>query len=97
MNLEFQRVAIVNRGEAAMRFIRAVREYNYEHGTALRTIALFTDPDRNAMFVREADEMVCLGSAQALDLNTGQFKSRYVDYQSLAQALTSARAEAVWV
>ncbi|HZS95261.1 MAG TPA: carboxyl transferase domain-containing protein [Terriglobales bacterium] len=97
MNLEFQRVAIVNRGEAAMRFIRAVREYNYEHGTTFRTIALFTDPDRNAMFVREADERVCLGSAQALDLNTGQFKSRYVDYESLAQALTSARAEAVWV
>jgi acetyl/propionyl-CoA carboxylase alpha subunit/acetyl-CoA carboxylase carboxyltransferase component len=97
MNHEFQRVAIVNRGEAAMRFIHAAREFNREHGTALRTIALFTDPDRSAMFVREADETVCLGSAQALDLNTGQFKSRYVDYESLARALTSTRAEAVWV
>jgi acetyl/propionyl-CoA carboxylase alpha subunit/acetyl-CoA carboxylase carboxyltransferase component len=96
MNHEFQRVAIVNRGEPAMRFIHAVREFNYEHGTAIRTIALFTDPDRNAMFVREADETVWLGSTQALDLNTGQFKSRYVDYESLARALTSARADAVW-
>ena len=51
-----ERVAIVNRGEAAMRFIHAAREFNHEHGTSLRTIALFTDPDRNAMFVREADE-----------------------------------------
>jgi len=46
MNHEFQRVAIVNRGEAAMRFIHAVREFNHEHGTTIRTIALFTDPDR---------------------------------------------------
>jgi len=97
MNQEFERVAIVNRGEAAMRFIHAAREFNHEHGTALRTIALFTDPDRNAMFVREADEAVCIGSARALDLNTGQFKTRYVDYESLARALTSARADAVWV
>ncbi len=97
MNREFQRVAIVNRGEAAMRFIHAAREFNHEHGTSLRAIALFTEPDRHSMFVREADEAVCLGSAQALDLNTAQFKTRYVDYESLAQALTSARADAVWV
>jgi acetyl/propionyl-CoA carboxylase alpha subunit/acetyl-CoA carboxylase carboxyltransferase component len=97
MNREFERVAIVNRGEAAMRFIHAAREFNHEHATSLRTIAFFTEPDRHSMFVREADETLCLGSAQTLDLNSGQFKSRYVDYESLAQALTSARADAVWV
>lgn len=97
MKREFERVAIVNRGEAAMRFIHAAREFSHEHGTSLRTIALFTEPDRHSMFVREADEKCCLGSAQALDLNTGQFKSTYVDYESLAKSLTSARAEAVWV
>ena len=70
MNHEFQRVAIVNRGEAAMRFIHAVREFNQEHGTGLRTIALFTEPDRHAMFVREADEAVSLGPAQVLDPST---------------------------
>ena len=58
MSYEFQRVAIVNRGEAAMRFIHAVREFNQEQGTSLRTIGLFTEPDRHAMFVREADEAV---------------------------------------
>ena len=52
---EFQRVAIVNRGEAAMRFIHAAREFNQEHSAGLCTIALYTDPDRHAMFVREAD------------------------------------------
>ena len=67
MNLEFQRVAIVNRGEAAMRFIHAAHEFNQQHGTGLRTIALFTEPDRHAMFVREADEVVLLGPAQTFD------------------------------
>ena len=94
---EFQRVAIVNRGEAAMRFVQAAREFNQEHGTELRAIALFTEPDRHAMFVREADEAVCLGPAQVLDPNTHQLKSSYVDYGTLERALTSARADAVWV
>ncbi len=97
MNIEFQRVAIVNRGEAAMRFIHAAREFNHEHGTALRTIAIFTEPDRHAMFVREADEAVCLGPAQVLDQNTHQSKSSYVDYGRLEQALATAHADAVWV
>jgi acetyl/propionyl-CoA carboxylase alpha subunit/acetyl-CoA carboxylase carboxyltransferase component len=97
MKNEFQRVAIVNRGEAAMRFIHAVRDFNQENGTALRTIALFTDPDRHSMFVREADEAVCLGPAQILDPNTKQSKSSYVDYGRLERALAEARADAAWV
>src|SRR5579859_3647025 len=97
MNLEFQRVAIVNRGEAAMRFIHAAREFNLEHGTALRSIALFTEPERHAMFVREADEAVCLGPTRVLDENTQQWKSSYVDYACLQRALAAARADAVWV
>lgn len=97
MPQEFRRVAIVNRGEAAMRFIQAAREFNQEHGTELRTIALFTDPDRHAMFVREADEAVCLGPALVPDPDTLQLKSSYVDYARLERALGAARAEAVWV
>ena len=97
MEHEFQRVAIVNRGEAAMRFIHAARDFNQEHGTSLRTIALFTEPDRHSMFVREADEAVCLGPAQVVDPNTHQLKSSYVDYRRLERALATARADAVWV
>jgi len=97
MNHEFQRVAIVNRGEAAMRFIHAARDFNQEHGTSLRTIALFTEPDRRSMFVREADEAVFLGPAQVLDPTTQQPKSSYVDYGRLERALAVARADAVWV
>ena len=97
MEHDFQRVAIVNRGEAAMRFIHAARDFNHEHGTSLHTIALFTNPDRHSMFVREADEAVCLGPAQVVDPNTQQIKSSYVDYVRLEQALAAARADAVWV
>jgi acetyl/propionyl-CoA carboxylase alpha subunit/acetyl-CoA carboxylase carboxyltransferase component len=97
MNQDFQRIAIVNRGEAAMRFIHAAREFNHEHDASLRTIALFTDPERHAMFVREADEAVCLGPARVLDANTQQLKSSYVDYGCLQRALITAGAEAVWV
>jgi len=96
MNLEFQRVAIVNRGEPAMRFIHAAREFNQEFGTALRTIALFTEPDRQAMFVRQADEALCLGPAYVLDVNSQRPKCAYVDYSCLERALISTHAEAVW-
>jgi acetyl/propionyl-CoA carboxylase alpha subunit len=97
MQHEFQRVAIVNRGEAAMRFIHAAREFNQEYGASLCTIALYTEPDRHAMFVCEADEALSLGAALRKDPATGQSKSSYVDYDLLEQVLTKARAEAVWV
>lgn len=97
MERDFQRVAIVNRGEPAMRFIHAIREFNQEHGTSLRTIALFTEPDRRAMFVREADEAVSLGPAHVVDPDTRQSKCSYVDYGRLERRLAATRADAVWV
>src|ERR1700739_4522485 len=97
MSQDFQRIAIINRGDAPMRFIHAVREFNREHDAALRAIALFTDPDRHSMFVREADEAIALGAPQIIDPNTHRSKSSYVDYGRLERALTTARAEAVWV
>ena len=78
MEHEFQRVAIVNRGEAAMRFIHAVREFNQENGTSLCTIALSPSPTGSDV-VCEADEAVCLGAALAQDPDR-QSKSSYVDY-----------------
>ena len=97
MPREFQRVAIVNRGEAAVRFIHAVREFRQEQGVQLRTIALYTDPDCHAMFVREADEAVSIGAASFRDPDTHRAKSSYLDYRRLERALSSAKADAVWV
>jgi acetyl/propionyl-CoA carboxylase alpha subunit/acetyl-CoA carboxylase carboxyltransferase component len=93
----FRRLAIVNRGEPAMRCIRAVRELNEEHGNAIRTIALYTEPERRAMFAREADEAVLIGPAAFLDRRDGERKNGYLDYDALERALVAARADAAWV
>ena len=96
MSTDFRRVAIVNRGEPAMRFIHAVREYNLEHRSGIRVIALFTEPDRHARFVREADEAVDLGPSTYVDDADGLRRPAYLDYRVLERGLAEAQADAVW-
>ena len=84
----FSRIAIVNRGEAAMRLINAVRELAAETATPIETVALHTDVDRTATFVREADIAYDLGPASARP---------YLDLKALERALVETRADAAWV
>ncbi|MGC4954717.1 carboxyl transferase domain-containing protein [Actinomadura citrea] len=84
----FSRVAIVNRGEAAMRLIHAVRDIAAESGTRIETVALYTDVDRTATFVREADLAHDLGPASARP---------YLDLEVLERALVETGADAAWV
>ncbi|MEV8517928.1 carboxyl transferase domain-containing protein [Dactylosporangium sp. NPDC051484] len=85
----FSRIAIVNRGEAAMRLIHAVRELNAVPGAPpIETIALYTEAERTATFVREADDSYCLGPASARP---------YLDHGVLERALVETRADAAWV
>ncbi|MGC4892392.1 carboxyl transferase domain-containing protein [Micromonospora sp. DT31] len=84
----FTRVAIVNRGEAAMRLIHAVRELAAETGSRIETVALHTDVDRSATFVREADVAYDLGPASARP---------YLDLKVLERALVETGADAAWV
>ncbi|MFE3292642.1 carboxyl transferase domain-containing protein [Rhodococcus sp. NPDC059234] len=86
----FTRIAVVNRGEAAVRLIRAVRELNAEHDHAITTIALHTEAERRAMFVRQADEGVTLRPSTTA-------ATPYLDHAELERALIEARADAVWV
>src|SRR6187397_372226 len=89
----FSRIAIVNRGEPAMRLINAVREWNAERSDApLRTIALYAAVDRRSMYVREADEAVLIGPDDPDHMGS----SPYLDHDELARALKTCRAEAVW-
>jgi len=84
----FSRVAIVNRGEAAMRLIHAVRDLAAQTGERIETVALYTDSDRTAMFVREADIAYPLGPAS---------ERPYLDYARLERALVETGADAAWV
>lgn len=86
----FRRIAIVNRGEAAMRLIHAVRDLNAERGhpERIETVALFTEGERTAMFVREAD----------LSYNLGPASERpYINHGVLERALVETGADAAWV
>jgi acetyl/propionyl-CoA carboxylase alpha subunit/acetyl-CoA carboxylase carboxyltransferase component len=89
----FSRVAVVNRGEPAMRLINAVREWNAEGRPPLRVIAFYTAADQRATFVREADEAVLIGPA---DPGEAFAASPYLDYAELERALRVSRADAVW-
>ena len=92
----FQRVAIVNRGESAMRLINAVREWNAEGRPALRVIAVYTAADRRATFVREADEAVLIGPNPKSGADAAFAGSPYLDYAELERPLRACRADAVW-
>ncbi|MDR6863863.1 carboxyl transferase domain-containing protein [Phycicoccus sp. 3266] len=87
----FSRIAIVNRGEAAMRLIHAVRDLNAQAGDGghrIETVALHTEGEKRAMFVREADAAYDLGPAA---------NRPYLDYAVLERALRETGADAAWV
>jgi len=50
-----KKILIANRGEIAIRIMRSAREMG------IKTVAIFSEADRNALFVRYADEAVCVG------------------------------------
>ena len=57
----FKRILIANRGEIALRVSRACRELGVE------TVAIFSQADRDAPYLKLADEAICVGSARAAD------------------------------
>ena len=90
------RLAIVNRGEAAMRAINAVRELNEKRADPISVIAFYTELERHALFVRQADERHCLGPAAWTDPD-GRRSSAYLDYEALERGLVATGADAAWV
>jgi acetyl-CoA carboxylase biotin carboxylase subunit len=57
----FEKILIANRGEIAVRIIRACKELN------IRTVAVYSEVDANSMHVQMADEAICIGKAASAD------------------------------
>jgi acetyl-CoA carboxylase biotin carboxylase subunit len=57
----FRKVLIANRGEIALRIISACKEMG------IRTVAIYSEADRNALHVRFADEAICIGPPRSAD------------------------------
>lgn len=77
----FDKILIANRGEIAVRIIRACREMG------IKTVAVFSEPDREALHAQLADEAVCIGSAKAAD--------SYNNMNNIISAAVLTKAQAI--
>ena len=77
----FKKILIANRGEIAVRIIRACKEWG------IATVAVHSDVDRESMHVRMADESVCIGSHQPAN--------SYLNIPALMSAIELTNADAV--
>ena len=77
----FKKILIANRGEIAVRIIRACKEWG------IQTVAVHSDVDKNSMHVRLADESVCIGPHQPAN--------SYLNIPSLMSAIELTKSDAV--
>jgi acetyl-CoA carboxylase, biotin carboxylase subunit len=75
------KILIANRGEIALRVMRSAREMG------ISTVAVFSEADRNAPFVRAADEAVCIGPAPS--------RESYLVQDKLVQVCKDLKVDAV--
>ena len=77
----FQKILIANRGEIAVRIIRACREMG------IKTVAVYSEADRDALHAQLADEAVCIGPAAA--------QESYLNMDRILSATIATKAEAI--
>lgn len=77
----FKKVLIANRGEIAVRIIRAC------HELGISAVAIYSEADRDSLHVRLADEAYCIGPSQA--------KKSYLDISRIIEAAKAAKADAI--
>ncbi len=76
-----QKILIANRGEIAVRVIRTAKKMG------IKTVAVYSDPDAQSLFVRSADEAFSLGGTDA--------RSSYLNVEKVIQACIETGADAV--
>lgn len=77
----FKKILIANRGEIAVRIIRACRELG------IQTVAVYSEADRDALHMQLADEAICIGPAKATD--------SYLNMQSILSAADVTNSQAI--
>ena len=77
----FKKILIANRGEIAVRIIRACREMG------IATVAVYSEADREALHTQLADEAVCIGPAAATD--------SYLNMEQILSACIATKADAI--
>ena len=77
----FKKILIANRGEIAVRVIRACKEWG------IQTVAIHSDVDKDSMHVRLADESVCIGSHQPAN--------SYLNISAIMSAIELTNSDAV--
>ncbi len=77
----FKKILIANRGEIALRILRACRELG------IKTVAIHSEADESAMHVRMADESICVGPASA--------QSSYLNIPAIITAATLTNADGI--
>lgn len=76
-----KKVLVANRGEIAVRIIRACKELN------IKTVAVFSEADKDAMHTKLADEAICIGPAQAA--------KSYLNYKNILEAANITGADSI--
>lgn len=77
----FHKILIANRGEIAVRIIRACRELG------IKTVAVYSTADKEALHTQLADESICIGPAPATD--------SYLNMERIISATVAAKADAI--
>lgn len=77
----FHKILIANRGEIALRIIRACREMG------INSVAVYSEADRDSLHVKLADESICIGPAQS--------KNSYLNMEGIISATIATGAEAI--
>ena len=93
--VEPMRFAVINRGEAAVRFMRTARVWSRRHERPIELIAFYTDPDAKAPFVQMADTTISLGDPFRTDAN-GERTSSYLDVEGLIERCVEMGVDAIW-